>query len=57
MMTIAATEDTDSQQRYTLPDGSEGSVFIMVRDTDRGEGTPMNTLLVDQVFIEVELDL
>ena len=48
MVSISKSSDNNSDQTYTLPAGTSGTVYVRVRDTNRTSGR--NSL--DYVYID-----
>ena len=53
MLTVTKTADDNSYQAYALPGSINGTVYVRVRDTDRGRGNrSRDTISVDHMYIE-----
>ncbi len=53
MLTVTKTSDDNSYQTYALPGSINGTVYVRVRDTDRGRGNrSRDTISVDHMYIE-----
>ena len=55
MLTITKTADDDVAQSFELPSTTSGTVFVRVVDTDRSKDVTLDSLYVDDMWINSDL--
>ena len=55
MVMVTKTEDDDTAQFFTFPEGLSGPIAVIVQDTDDTAGnSQLDTILIDAMFIVSE---
>ncbi len=52
MLNVVKTHDDNVYQTYSLPESTQGTVFIRVTDTDRSKEPSLDAIYVDDMFIQ-----
>ncbi|UCF00347.1 MAG: DUF4982 domain-containing protein, partial [Planctomycetota bacterium] len=56
MVTVTKTSDDNTYQSYELPSGTNGTIYIRVKDTDRTAGNKeIDTIYIDRMYILSEM--